>query len=160
MADQSPFDKFKLEMAAVAPGEVISVDVASFPWTLPPEMIWVRYLLPAMMALRSRVMDASQAPDKAPNPDVLPVSVTVPFPTPAAPSLAVGSDEYIDEVFRYHAPGPEQLAHYEAIRAGAKEFARILAAHTPPSADRTAAFRKLREVVMTANGSVALDGRA
>lgn len=65
----------------------------------------------------------------------------------------------IDDLFSYHPPEPEQVAHYEAIREGAKAFATILAAHTPQGADQTAAMRKLRECVMTANAAVALKGQ-
>lgn len=61
----------------------------------------------------------------------------------------------IENWFRYHPPTPEQVLKYNAIREGAKEFALILAANCPPSADRTAAIRLLRESVMTANASIA-----
>lgn len=93
-----------------------------------------------------------------------PTAPSNPDPAPAAPAplkkLTPGTPEYIDEVFQYHAPSEEQIAHYAAIRASAKAFAETLAVHCPPSADRSDAFRKLREVVMTANSSVALSGRA
>lgn len=72
----------------------------------------------------------------------------------------VGSTEYISEVFTYHAPNDEQRKRYEVLRESARNFARDLAACCPPSADRTDAFRKLRECVMTANASIALNGRA
>lgn len=64
----------------------------------------------------------------------------------------------INNLFTYHPATPEQQPKYEAIRAGAKAFAKILLANTPPSADQTAAVRKLRECVMTANAAIALDG--
>lgn len=67
--------------------------------------------------------------------------------------------EEIDNVFSYHAPTGDQPARYEAIRAAAKEFALVLVANTPKSADQTAAVRKLRESVMTANASIALEVR-
>ena len=62
-------------------------------------------------------------------------------------------------VFSHHAPTPEKLAHYQAIHDGAKRFAQIILAHTPPSADQTAALQLLREAAMTANAAIALDGR-
>lgn len=65
----------------------------------------------------------------------------------------------IDDVFSYHAPEAGQPAQYEAIRAAAKQFAQVLIANTPQSADQTAAIRKLRECVMTANASIALKGQ-
>lgn len=66
--------------------------------------------------------------------------------------------EKIDELFTYHAPTPEQIPKYEAIRAAAKVFAHVLVANTPPSADQTAAIRKLRECVHVANAAIALNG--
>jgi hypothetical protein len=62
-------------------------------------------------------------------------------------------------VFTHHNPGPEKLIHYDAIHAAAKQFARIILAHTPPSSDQAAALRLLRDATMTANAAVALDGR-
>ena len=41
---------------------------------------------------------------------------------------------------------------------GAKEFAGVLYANTPGCADKTAALRKVREAVMTANAAIALKG--
>jgi hypothetical protein len=64
----------------------------------------------------------------------------------------------IDDLFSYHPPEPDQVARYEALRAGAKVFAHIVLANTPTSADQTAAIRKLRECVMTANAAIALKG--
>ena len=67
--------------------------------------------------------------------------------------------EAIDDIFSYHAPTPEQLPRYDKIREGARVFARVLIDNTPRSPDQTAAIRKLRECVMTANAAVALDGK-
>jgi hypothetical protein len=69
-------------------------------------------------------------------------------------------DAKLDDIFSYHAPTGEQPAQYEAIRAAAKVFAKVLVANTPPSADQTAAIRKLRESVMTANAAIALHGQS
>jgi hypothetical protein len=67
--------------------------------------------------------------------------------------------ERIENWFTYHAPTPEQVEKYAVIRDCAKEFARVITDNTPPSADQTAALRKLRECVMTANMSIACDGK-
>lgn len=64
----------------------------------------------------------------------------------------------IDNWFRYHPPEGDDAQRYEAIRAAGKAFAEAIAAHTPPSADQTAAIRKVREAVMTANAAVACKG--
>lgn len=67
--------------------------------------------------------------------------------------------ESIEDIFSYHAPTDNQIGHYKAIHEKAKELALIIAEHTPSSADQTTAMRKLREVVMTANASIALNGK-
>ena len=45
----------------------------------------------------------------------------------------------------------------QASGDAAKVFASVLLANTPPSADQTAAIRKVREAVMTANQGIACD---
>lgn len=67
--------------------------------------------------------------------------------------------EALDDIFSYHAPTAHQRYSYEALRESAKQFAETILAHTPPSADQSAAIRKVREAVMTANAAVALQGR-
>lgn len=75
---------------------------------------------------------------------------------------AIGDKEraQLDHVFKYHAPSPDQLPKYEALRSSAKAFAETIMRNVPPSADRTAALRKVREAVMTANSAIALSGRS
>jgi hypothetical protein len=63
----------------------------------------------------------------------------------------------LENIFTYHAPRPDQIPRYEAIRRSALSFAKLLIANTPICADQTAAIRKLRECVMTANASIALE---
>ena len=65
----------------------------------------------------------------------------------------------IENIFKFHAPTDVQLVAYDEIQSAAKNLAAVIIAHTPPSADQTAAIRKVREAVMTANASVALDGK-
>lgn len=65
----------------------------------------------------------------------------------------------INQIFQYHAPTPDQLPKYEAIREAARVFALVLLENTPGSPDQTAAIRLLREAVMTANASIALGGK-
>jgi hypothetical protein len=64
----------------------------------------------------------------------------------------------LDNWFQYHAPNHTQQKQYETIRAAARHLAGVIIANTPTSADQTAAIRKLREAVMTANASIACDG--
>lgn len=61
-------------------------------------------------------------------------------------------------IFSYHAPKPEQLPKYDRLRTAALSFAYVILEETPESADQTAAIRKVREAVMTANAAIALEG--
>jgi len=63
------------------------------------------------------------------------------------------------DVFSYHAPGGDDLQHYQALRDGARAFAEVILLNCPPCADQQAALRKVREAAMTANAAVALKGR-
>jgi len=66
--------------------------------------------------------------------------------------------EQLDNWFVYHAPNETDVVNYKAIRDAAKHFAQVIVDHTPPCADQTAAIRKVREVVMTANAAIACKG--
>jgi hypothetical protein len=65
--------------------------------------------------------------------------------------------EQVDQWFTYHPPSADQAERYQRIRTAARMFAVHLVECTPPGADQTAALRKLRECVMTANASIALE---
>ncbi len=65
----------------------------------------------------------------------------------------------LENWFTYHAPTPKQQESYVAIREKALELGQVIIDNTPPSADQSAALRKLRECVMTANASIACGGR-
>lgn len=66
----------------------------------------------------------------------------------------------IEHIFSYHSPTGDQPQKYEAIRKAAKEFAKVLIENTPTnSVDQDTAIYLLRQCVMIANASVALDGR-
>jgi hypothetical protein len=69
------------------------------------------------------------------------------------------TEEQLDNWFMYHPPSKVQQEQYIVIRDAARTFAKILVEHTPASADQTAAIRKVREAVMTANASIACDGK-
>lgn len=61
--------------------------------------------------------------------------------------------------FSYHAPTPADLPKFEMIRNMGHEFAKTIVENTPPSADQTAAVRKVREAVMAANAAIACGGK-
>jgi hypothetical protein len=63
----------------------------------------------------------------------------------------------IEAIFTYHAPTGDQPERYGVIRETAKSLAHVINDNCPDSADKTAAIRKLRECVMTANASIALE---
>lgn len=66
----------------------------------------------------------------------------------------------IEAIFTYHAPTGDQPEKYKRIRSAAMDFARVLWSETPPGPDRTAALRKIREAVMTANAGIATNNAA
>lgn len=69
--------------------------------------------------------------------------------------------ELLDHLFTHHPPtGDDQLERYAMIREFGLAFARMIVAQTPEGPDQSAAIRKVREAVMTANAAIALGGRA
>lgn len=67
------------------------------------------------------------------------------------------TDEELQAFFTYHAPKPDQLPRYEQLRWYAKEFATAVVNLCPAGPDTTTAVRKIREAVMMANASIALE---
>ena len=61
--------------------------------------------------------------------------------------------------FTYHSPTPDQLPKYQVIRDAGLNLAKTIVQSSPPSADQTAAIRKVREAVMTANAAIACGGK-
>lgn len=68
-------------------------------------------------------------------------------------------NDKIDNWFTHHAPTPEQIVSYQELRKFGAMLAHAIALHCPSSADQTAAIRKVREAVMTANAAIACGGR-
>lgn len=76
------------------------------------------------------------------------------------PSLPAETQARLDNWFSHHPPADMAVAaRYERIRAAGKALAEVISRETPPSADQTAAVRKVREAVMTANAAIACGGR-
>lgn len=67
--------------------------------------------------------------------------------------------EQLDNWFSYHAPSADQQVAYGKLRTEALQFANAINDLVPESADKTAAIRKLRECVMTANAAIACGGK-
>lgn len=57
--------------------------------------------------------------------------------------------------FSYHPPKENQQQRYVLLRNKAQELAHDIMHMVPPCADRSAAIRKLRECIMTANAAIA-----
>jgi len=70
------------------------------------------------------------------------------------------ADRAIADLFTFHKPTPEQVEQYEDIRLIAKALALQIWDVCPPGPDRTAAIRKVREAVMTANAGIATQNAA
>jgi hypothetical protein len=64
----------------------------------------------------------------------------------------------LEHQFSYHTPTLPQIQAMQEIRSKAKELAILIAINAPPSADTSAAQRKLREAVMTVNAAIVLEG--
>ena len=65
------------------------------------------------------------------------------------------TSESLDSLFTYHPPTASQKVSYEEIRRRGLELAGAILDHCPPCADTSAAVRKVREAVMTANAAIA-----
>lgn len=64
----------------------------------------------------------------------------------------------LNDVVRYHAPDNDQITKISNIRIAAEEMLREIMTNCPPCADTTAACRKVREAMMTANAAIVLKG--
>jgi hypothetical protein len=71
--------------------------------------------------------------------------------------LTEQDQEMLDHFFTYHSPQNGQPERYEAIRAAGKILARTILEMTLAGPDQSAAIRKVREAVMTANAAIALE---
>jgi hypothetical protein len=69
------------------------------------------------------------------------------------------SQEQLKNWFTYHSPTGDQPAKYVNIREAGEHLAATIVANSPDCADTTAAVRKVREAVMTANQAIACGGK-
>lgn len=67
------------------------------------------------------------------------------------------SQAQLDDWFVCHPPRAGQQERYVAIREAAKHLAEVIVACSVASADQTAALRKVREAVFTANAGIACE---
>jgi hypothetical protein len=66
-------------------------------------------------------------------------------------------DHDIENWFTYHAPKGDQPERYVRIREAGKALALAIRGNAPVGPDQTAAIRKVREAVMTANQAIACE---
>lgn len=60
----------------------------------------------------------------------------------------------IADVVKYHKPSQLDLDAISNVRAATAELIAVIATRCPRGADRTAAIRKAREAMMTANAAI------
>lgn len=61
----------------------------------------------------------------------------------------------IESDFTYHAPKEGQPQRYEALRAAAKQLARMIVDSTPASREQSLALTNLEQAIFWANASIA-----
>ncbi len=71
--------------------------------------------------------------------------------------MAIHRDQ-LQSWFTYHKPEEGQPEKYEKLRAAGLALAETIVELTPASADQTAAIRKVREAIFTANAAIACGG--
>jgi hypothetical protein len=63
----------------------------------------------------------------------------------------------IENVFTYHAPKGDQTDRYQELREESKTLALMIEDKCPDSREKSLAMTKLREAVMWANASIAIN---
>lgn len=76
-----------------------------------------------------------------------------------ATALTPEVEAAIDDAFEYHKWTPEQIEAGRDIREALATAVKTIVANAPPSADRSAAIRKIREARMDANSAITHAGR-
>lgn len=66
--------------------------------------------------------------------------------------------ENLEHWFTYH-NDPADTPAFKAVNDAALEFAKVVLANTPSSADQSAAIRHIRDARMTANAAIACKGK-
>jgi hypothetical protein len=71
------------------------------------------------------------------------------------PFFTAAQHEDLNNWFTYHPPTQDQVERYQLLREAGKALAASILHCTSPGADQSAAIRKVREAVMTANAAIA-----
>lgn len=70
------------------------------------------------------------------------------------PSREQTLEEKVLNVVSYHSPNPDEVAQIGRVREATANLILTIVKNCPASADRSAAIRKAREAMMTANASI------
>lgn len=76
-----------------------------------------------------------------------------------ATALTPEIEASIDDAMEYHKWTPDQVQGGTRIRAAIGDAIKAIVANAPPSPDRSAAIRKLREARMDANSAITHGGK-
>ena len=76
-----------------------------------------------------------------------------------ATQLTPDVEDAIDDAFNYHSWTELQTAQGVEIREALANAVKVIVKHVPPSADRSAAIRKIREARMDANSAITHGGK-
>jgi hypothetical protein len=62
----------------------------------------------------------------------------------------------LERIFTYHAPTPDQIDRYRALRVLARQFARAIVELSPASREQSLAISHVQEAVMCVNAAIAI----
>lgn len=76
-----------------------------------------------------------------------------------ATELSPETEAQIVDAFEYHAWDEAKVAKGKPVRAILVEAIKVIVANVPPSPDRSAAIRKIREARMDCNSAITHEGK-
>ena len=77
----------------------------------------------------------------------------------AARNVTPDIEAQVNDMFLYHTWDESKVARGALVREALAEAVKVIVANVPPSADRSAAIRKLREARMDCNSAITHDGK-
>jgi hypothetical protein len=77
----------------------------------------------------------------------------------SATALTAEVEAEINDAFEYHTWDETKVRNGARVREGLKHAIREIILNVPPSADRSAAIRKIREARMDCNSAITHNGR-
>lgn len=83
-------------------------------------------------------------------------TAVIPQGATVSPELANPEDQKARELTKYHVANPDQIERMARCRAATEDLIMAIVRNCPANADRSAAIRKARECLMTANAAIVL----